>query len=152
MWPAWLVALGETLSASEVPAALSQAGVTGESLAMANEAAGAAAGNGGLLGMFNAAKDGVSAAGAMDLLKGQTGLGSAEKVYSTVTNPNLSTRQQFDVLAPEAYKLSIEAQNKFNQLEQQGTPMQMPAYAMPYRPYQGGGINEILARQQGLLR
>lgn len=149
MWPAWLAALGETLATAEVPAALSQAGVTGESLAMANEAAGLS--NGGLLGMFNTAKEGMNAAGAVDLLKGQTGLGSAEKVYSTVTNPNLSTRQQFDVLAPEAYKLSIEAQNKFNQLEQQGTPMQMPAYAMPYRPYQGG-IQEILARQQGLLR
>lgn len=152
MWPALLAALGSTLLKAEIPAALSQAGVTGESIAMANEAAGAASGNGGLLGMFNAAKEGINTAGAVDLLKGQTVLGSAEKAYSTVTNPNLSTRQQFDALAPEAYKLSIEAQNNFNQLEQQGTPMQMPAYAAPYRPYQGGGINEILARQQGLLR
>jgi len=29
---------------------------------------------------------------------------------------------------------------------------QMPSYARPAIPYQGGGIQEILARQQGLLR
>jgi hypothetical protein len=45
----------------------------------------------------------------------------------------------------------MEGQAQFGQLQQQGQPMQMPSYARPYNPYQGGGIEEILQRQRGLL-
>jgi hypothetical protein len=89
---------------------------------------------------------------AMAAIKDKSGYGSLEKTYTTITDPKLDFRGKFDVLAPEAYKRSMENQAMFGQLQQQGQPMQMPSYARPSGPYQGGGIEEILKRQQGLLR
>jgi hypothetical protein len=46
----------------------------------------------------------------------------------------------------------MSSQADFAKLQQGVQPMQMPSYQQPYNPYQGGGIEEILKRQQGLLR
>jgi len=142
-----------------VPAAATTAGAS---------TAGAAAGaSPGLLGTLNAAKDAAIGGGvvqglktllpksseeAMAAIKDKSGYGSLEKTYTTITDPKLDFRGKFDVLAPEAYKRSMEGNAMFSQLQQQGQPMQMPSYARPSGPYQGGGIEEILKRQQGLLR
>ena len=124
-------------------------------------------GQSGLLGMLGGAKDAVLGAGAiqglktilpksseeaMAAIKDKSGIGSLEKTYTTITDPKLDFRGKFDVLAPEAYKRSMENQAMFSQLQQQGQPMQMPSYTRPSMPYQGGGIEEILQRQRGLLR
>ena len=152
-------ALGNASGAWAAPGALG----AGEAAALGQGAAGA----GGLMGMIGGAKDAVLAGGAieglkallpksseeaMNAIKDKTGVGSLEKTYTTITNPSLDFRGKFDVLAPEAYKRSMEGQAMFSQLQQQGTPMQMPSYAQPSMPYQGGGIQEILQRQRGLLR
>ena len=126
-----------------------------------------AASGGGLLDMLGGAKDTVmsgivgkelktllpkSSEEAMSAIKDKTGFGGIEKAYTTITSPTLDFRGKFDVLAPEAYKRSTENQAQFGQLQQGTQPMQMPSYQQPYSPYQGGGIQEILKRQQGLLR
>lgn len=134
----------------------------------AASAGGAAAGaSPGLLGTLNAAKDAAIGGGviqgiktllpksseeAMAAIKDKSGFGSLEKTYTTITDPKMDFRGKFDVLAPEAYKRSMENQAMFGQLQQQSQPMQMPSYARPSMPYQGGGIEEILQRQRGLLR
>lgn len=167
MWPAIFAAIGETLASAELPAALAEAGVTPEAVSMANEASGAIGGNGGLLGLFNQGADAAKAAFTLDALKQvlpktaeemmaagkqASGIEPVEKVIKTAGDPALSFRAKFDALAPEAYKQSMTANSLFNQLQQSGQPMQTASYATPYRPYQGGGINEILSRQNTLLR
>jgi hypothetical protein len=150
-------ALGNASGAWAAPGALG----AGEAAAL-----GQGAGAGGLMGMIGGAKDAVLAGGAieglkallpksseeaMNAIKDKSGVGGVEKVYTTITDPKLDFRGKFDVLAPEAYKRSMEGQAQFNQLQQQGQPMQMSSYLRPSMPYQGGGIQEILQRQRGLL-
>lgn len=156
------VALGEASGAWAAPGALG----AGEAAALGQGAAGAGA-NSGLFGFLGGAKDAImggaavqglktllpkSSEEALSAIKDKSGVGSMEKVYTTITDPKLDFRGKFDVLAPEAYKRSMEGQAMFNQLQQGAQPMQMPSYARPSMPYQGGGIEEILQRQRGLLR
>lgn len=89
---------------------------------------------------------------ALATIKDKSGIGGVEKVYTTITDPTKDFRGKFDVLAPEAWKQVEKNNAEFAQLRQQNQPMQMPSYQQPYSPYQGGGIEEILKRQQGLLR
>ncbi len=171
---AFLASMGEMFTAS-APAALGEASGAwaapgamgaGEAAALGQGAANAGAGS-GLFSFLGGAKDAVmggaaiqglktllpkSSEEAMAAIKDKSGIGGAEKIYTTITDPKLDFRGKFDVLAPEAYKRSMEGQAQFAQLQQQGQPMQMPSYTRPFSPYQGGGIEEILKRQQGLLR
>lgn len=80
------------------------------------------------------------------------GLEGLKKAGTSLLDPNLSLHDKFNAVAPEAYKQVEQSQGTFNKLQQQGQPMQMPSYARQSMPYQGGGIEEILKRQQGLLR
>ena len=167
---------GTGLTAAVAPSAGTTLGITapsGASLAGSgslglNATQGAMyGGQGGLMSMLGGAKDALIGAGAVEglktllpksseeamaAIKDKSGVGSMEKVYTTITDPTKDFRGKFDVLAPEAYKRSMEGQAMFNQLQQQGQPMQIPSYARPSMPYQGGGIEEILQRQRGLLR
>ena len=155
-------ALGEASGAWAAPGALG----AGEAAALGQGAAQAGGGS-GLFSFLGGAKDAVmggaamqglktllpkSSEEAMAAIKDKSGIGGAEKIYTTITDPKLDFRGKFDVLAPEAYKRSMEGQAMFSQLQQQGTPMQMSSYARTSMPYQGGGIEEILKRQQGLMR
>jgi hypothetical protein len=167
---AFLASLGEMFTAS-APAALGEAsGAWVAPGAMgAGEAAalGQGATSGGLFEMLGGAKDAIMAGGlgkelktllpksseeAMASIKDKSGFGGIEKAYTTITDPKLDFRGKFDVLAPEAYKRAMEGQAQFGQIQQGSQPMQMPSYQQPYSQYQGGGIQEILKRQQGLLR
>lgn len=80
------------------------------------------------------------------------GLEGLKKAGSSLLDPNMSLHDKFNTVAPEAYKQSMSSQSDFAKLQQGAQPMQMPSYAQPSMPYQGGGIEEILKRQQGLLR
>ena len=110
-------------------------------------------------GLLGAATDKIAAslpttmaeAGDVALSQGKSmaGITPYEKSFSALTNPDLDFRQTLGIVGPEAYKLNEQANAQFKALQQ---PISTPTYATPYRPYQGGGIEEILARQQGLLR
>jgi len=80
------------------------------------------------------------------------GLEGLKKAGTSLLDPNLSLHDKFNAAAPELYKQNQQGQATFAQLQQGAQPMQMPSYARPSMPYQGGGIEEILQRQRGLLR
>lgn len=80
------------------------------------------------------------------------GLEGLQKAGTSLLDPSMSLHDKFNAVAPEAYKQNQQSQSSFAQLQQGAQPMQMPSYARPSMPYQGGGIEEILKRQQGLLR
>lgn len=148
----------------------------GLSLAAANPAAGAgitgtpavAAANPGLMqGLLTGAKDALIGTGVVQAVKSAlpktseemmkkagdaTGFNQAEKVYTTITSPTMSMRDKFDTIAPMSYEASQRSNAQFQQLQQAAQPTPMASYRQPSAPYQGGGIDEILARQRGLLR
>jgi hypothetical protein len=80
------------------------------------------------------------------------GLEGLKKAGTSLFDPNMALQDKFNAAAPEIYKQNQQGQASFAQLQQGAQPMQMPSYARPSSPYQGGGIEEILKRQQGLLR
>lgn len=80
------------------------------------------------------------------------GFEGLKKVGNSLMDPNMSLHDKFNAAAPELYKQTQQGQSTFAQLQQGSQPMQMPSYARQSMPYQGGGIEEILKRQQGLLR
>lgn len=80
------------------------------------------------------------------------GFDGLKKAGTSLLDPNMALRGKFDIAAPELYKQSMSNQADFSRLQQGAQPMQMSSYAQPTMPYQGGGIEEILKRQQGLLR
>lgn len=80
------------------------------------------------------------------------GLEGLKKAGTSLLDPNMSLHEKFNQAAPELYKQNQQGQATFAQLQQGSQPMQMPSYARPSMPYQGGGIEEILQRQRGLLR
>lgn len=113
---------------------------------------------GGLNGLFGSlgqtGKTIVNASGlggqAKDIL-------NAETAYTTIKDPTMSLHDKFNKLAPMAYEQAEKGKGQFSQLQQGAIPQpmnmqQLPSYAQPSMPYQGGGIEEILARQRGLLR
>lgn len=77
------------------------------------------------------------------------------KAYNTMSG-DMSSGDKARELTPMLFgdKKQNELYSSALQLPQAQMPMaQMPSYARPTVPYQGGGIQEILARQQiGLLR
>lgn len=80
------------------------------------------------------------------------GFDGLKKAGESLLDPNMALHDKFNAAAPELYKQNQQGQATFSQLQQGAQPMQMPSYAQPTMPYQGGGIEEILKRQQGLLR
>lgn len=109
----------------------------------------------GLLGSIGGT--GQAALGAAGLGGGVKDMLNAEKFYTTIKDPNMSLRGKFDAIAPMVMQKAEESKAQFGQLQQGAQApvqpmMQMPSYATPSMPYQGGGIEEILARQRGLLR
>ena len=80
------------------------------------------------------------------------GLSGLQNAGTSLLDPNMSLHDKFNAVAPEAYKQSMSSQADFSKLQQGAQPVNMPSYAQPSMPYQGGGIEEILKRQQGLLR
>lgn len=80
------------------------------------------------------------------------GFEGLKKAGTSLMDPNMSLHDKFNATAPELYKQNQQGQASFAQLQQGAQPMQMPSYVKPSMPYQGGGIQEILQRQRGLLR
>jgi hypothetical protein len=159
--------LGSTAAAGTAGTAAAAPGAAATTAGATTAGATTAGASPGLFGTLNAAKDAAMSSGAveglktilpksseeaMTMIKDKSGFGGIEKAYTTITDPKLDFRGKFDVLAPEAYKRAMEGQAQFGQIQQGSQPMQMPSYQQPYSPYQGGGIQEILKRQQGLLR
>jgi hypothetical protein len=87
-----------------------------------------------------------------DIAIKMAGMQGLEKAGKSLLDPNMALHDKFNVVAPEAYNRTMSSQADFAKLQQGAQPMQMPSYQQPYNPYQGGGIEEILKRQQGLLR
>jgi hypothetical protein len=80
------------------------------------------------------------------------GFDGLKKAGTSLLDPSMALQDKFNVVAPEAYKQSMSSQADFAKLQQGAQPMQMPSYARQSSPFQGGGIEEILQRQRGLLR
>jgi IMP dehydrogenase/GMP reductase len=80
------------------------------------------------------------------------GLEGIKKAGTSLMDPNMALQDKFNAVAPEFYKQNQQGQASFAQLQQGAQPMQMPSYARQSMPFQGGGIEEILQRQRGLLR
>lgn len=80
------------------------------------------------------------------------GLQGLQKAGKSLLDPNMALQDKFNAVAPEVYGRATSGQADFAKLQQGAQPMNMPSYQQPYSPYQGGGIEEILKRQQGLLR
>jgi hypothetical protein len=111
----------------------------------------------GLLSLFGVNAGGAAAATAAqpamtDVAIKMGGLEGLQKAGTSLLDQSLSLHDKFNAVAPEAYKQNQSNQAAFAQLQQGAQPMQMPSYTQPVMPYQGGGIEEILKRQQGLLR
>ena len=80
------------------------------------------------------------------------GFEGLKKAGTSLLDPDMALQDKFNAAAPELYKQNQQGQATFAQLQQGAQPMQMPSYARPSMPFQGGGIEEILQRQRGLLR
>jgi hypothetical protein len=80
------------------------------------------------------------------------GMQGLQKAGKSLLDPNMALQDKFNSVAPEVYNRAMSGQADFAKLQQGAQPMSMPSYQQPYNPYQGGGIEEILKRQQGLLR
>jgi len=117
-------------------------------------AGGAAALGGNVAGAAGAAEAATAATqpALSDVAIKMGGFDGLKKAGTSLLDPSMALQDKFNVVAPEAYKQSMSSQADFAKLQQGAQPMQMPSYQQPYSQYQGGGIEEILKRQQGLLR
>ena len=149
-------ALGEAAGSTLAQGAAQ--GVASAAPAVVQNAAPAAATQSGLNGLLGSVgQTGKTVINASGLGGQMKDILNAETAYTTIKDPSMSLHDKFNKLAPMAYEQAEKGKGQFAQLQQGANPQysnmqQLPSYAQPSTPYMGGGIEEILARQRGLLR